>query len=167
MQLIGPTDEDPDYFTECRTLVESLGLGNTIEFIGQADVRGYYATMDVMLLTSLSEGQPLVILEANCAGVPCVATDVGACRELLEGGAPADVKLGPSGLLTPVASPAETAKALVRLYHDPALRRRMATAGQERVRRFYREEPLYAYYGGLYARYRAQAQMTEALAWPA
>ena len=165
VQLIGPTDEDPDYFAECRTLVETLGLGNIIEFTGQADVRGYYATMDVMLLTSLSEGQPLVILEANCAGVPAIATDVGACRELLEGGAPADVKLGPSGLLTPVSSPAETATALIALYRDPALRQRMAGAGQERVRRFYREEPLYTYYGALYGRYCTQDR--EAVAWPA
>ena len=67
------------------------------------------AQLDVVVLTSLSEGQPLVILEAYAAGLPVVATYVGACRELIEGGDEADRALGPSGIVTRVANPAETA----------------------------------------------------------
>jgi len=78
-----------------------------------ADVKKYYSQIDVLVLTSLSEGQPLVILEGNCAGVPVVATDVGACRELLMGVSPEDQALGASGLITPVTSPQKTAAAII------------------------------------------------------
>ena len=47
------------------------------------DVKQIYPRIDVLVLTSISEGLPLVILEAAAAGVPLVSTDVGACRELL------------------------------------------------------------------------------------
>lgn len=41
--------------------------------------------LDFVLLTSISEGQPLAVLEAMAAGRPAVTTDVGCCRELIEG----------------------------------------------------------------------------------
>ena len=116
--------------------------------------RDYYRTLDVVVLTSLSEAQPLVILEANCAGVPIISSDVGACRELLDGNTPEDQALGPSGLITAVRRPEGTADALVRLWQDEPLRQQMARAGQARVREFYREEQLYATYRDLYRHYR-------------
>jgi glycosyltransferase involved in cell wall biosynthesis len=155
--VVGPTDEDPDYYLEIEQLVIALGIGAQVTFTGRADVRDYYKLMDVLVLTSLSEAQPLVLLEANCAGVPAVSTDVGACRELLEGGASADRALGPSGLLTPVSSPRATADALIMLARDPELRARMAHAGQERVETFYREDAVYAAYRSLYLHHIAAA----------
>jgi glycosyltransferase involved in cell wall biosynthesis len=104
----------------------------------------------VLVLTSLSEAQPLVILEANCAGVPAVASNVGACDELLFGRTPEDRALGPSGILTAVASPHETADAVVRLWRDPQLRRCMQLAGIRRVESFYRESDLLAAYRAIY-----------------
>lgn len=148
--VVGPLDEDASYYDECCEMARFLGIADVVQFTGRADVLDYYRHIDVLVLTSLSEGQPLVILEANCAGVPVVATDVGACRELLEGASRDDQELGPSGLLTSSASPHETAEALVRLWRDEPLRQRLARAGQERVRRFYREESVYEAYRGLY-----------------
>ena len=81
---IGPTDEDPGYFEDCKILVESLKLTDRFHFTGRQDVREYYAFLDVLLLTSVREAQPLVILEAHCAGVPVVATRVGNVGELLD-----------------------------------------------------------------------------------
>jgi glycosyltransferase involved in cell wall biosynthesis len=127
-----------------------LGVAELVHFTGQANVSDYYKTLDVLVLTSLSEAQPLVILEASCAGVPVVSTDVGACSELLNGGTPEDKALGRSGLLTPIASPAETASAVILLASDPDLREQLARAGRERVRRFYRQEAMYAAYRELY-----------------
>ncbi len=155
--IIGPTDEEYRYFQECQRLVEMLELTSVVQFTGPADVNAYYPKLDALALTSLSEGQPLVILEGNGAGVPVVATDVGACRELLEGISDEDQALGPSGLITPVASPEKTAAALIRLWRDPARRRRMGTVGRERVQRYYRQDDLYTAYRSLYRSYLAPA----------
>lgn len=151
--IIGPTDEEPEYFDECRQLVDQLEIGRNVHFTGRADVLDYYPRMDVMVLTSLSEGQPLVILEANCAGVPVIASDVGACRDMLEGVTSEDKALGPSGLLTLPASPDQTAQAILELWKDKSLRRQMSEAGRKRVERFYREDDMYTAYRGLYRSY--------------
>ena len=84
-----------------------------IQFLGPRDVRDVYGDIDVLLLTSISEGQPLVILEAYAAAVPVISTDVGACRELIDGSDGVDSELGPSGIVTRIASPVETAQAIV------------------------------------------------------
>jgi len=127
-----------------------LNIQDVVHFTGPADVQAYYRQFDVVVLTSLSEGQPLVILEANGAGIPVIATDVGACRELLTGTSPKDVALGESGLVTPVASPSETAAAIVLLQQNEDLRKRMGRAGLRRVRRYYNQEQLYQTYRKLY-----------------
>src|SRR5690606_19530174 len=132
VEIIGPAGEDPIYAERCRTLVEQLGRGESIRFVGPRPAAEIYRELDVVLLTSHSEGQPLVILEAYAAGIPVVATDVGACREMIEGRTLADRQLGPSGIVTHIASPDETAAALVRLARDPALRHKMGAAGRRR-----------------------------------
>jgi glycosyltransferase involved in cell wall biosynthesis len=81
---IGPTDEDPDYYEECVALVESLKLGDRFHFTGRQNVLDYYSFLDVMLLTSVREAQPLVILEGWSALVPCVSTRVGNVPEMLD-----------------------------------------------------------------------------------
>lgn len=152
-RVIGPSDEEPEYTAECRALAASLGLGERLRFTGKADMREYYPKADAVVLTSLSEAQPYVILEANAAGVPIVAADVGACRELLEGRTPEDRALGPSGLLTPVSSPEATAAAVVRLLREPGLWQRLSEAGRVRVQRFYDQDDLLGQYLNLYERH--------------
>jgi glycosyltransferase involved in cell wall biosynthesis len=102
------------------------------------------------VLTSISEAQPLVILEGHCAGVPVVATNVGACEELLYGRTAEDRGLGASGIVTAVASPQETADAISRVATDPKLRATMVQSGIDRVERFYREEDLNRTYLEIY-----------------
>jgi polysaccharide biosynthesis protein PelF len=149
--VIGPVDEDPEYFAECQRLTGLLDLEEHVVYTGPQNVLEYYARMHVLVLTSISEGQPLVILEAHAAGVPVVATNVGACFELLYGRMPEDVALGPSGIVTAVASPGETADALVRIAREPGLRERMSRAGVQRMERYYRESDLNRTYREIYA----------------
>lgn len=149
VEIIGPAEEDAAYAGRCRDLVATLGRTEEIKFVGPRPLADIYRTLDVVVLTSFSEGQPLVILEAHAAGVPVIATDVGACREMLEGTA-RDAKLGPGGIVTRVAAPEETAAALVRFARDPDLVRRMGEAGKARVRMSYTKAALLDGYRALY-----------------
>jgi len=154
VEIIGPTNEDPEYYRECRELVALLELEEIITFVGSVSMKDYYPHLDLIVLTSISEGQPLVILEANAAGIPVVASDVGACRELLLGRTREDRELGPSGIITRVADPAETAQGIVKILADPVLRRSMSAAGKMRVVHFYTEEKLMDSYRAIYDRLR-------------
>jgi polysaccharide biosynthesis protein PelF len=148
--IVGPEDEDPGYAARCHELVDLLGVSEVIQFLGPRDVREIYGEIDVLLLTSISEGQPLVILEAYAAAVPVISTDVGACRELIEGAGGMDAELGPSGIVTRIASPVETAQAIVDLARDPQRRLQMGRAGLARVEKRYLLGDLLVAYERLY-----------------
>jgi len=148
--VMGPTDEEEDYYEECRTLVAHEKLGDTIEFLGRVKLDDYLGELDAIALTSISEAQPLVILEAGAAGVPTVATDVGACRQMLLGQSDEEPPLGPGGAITPLANPAATAHELGRLLIERAWRERCATAIAERCRLYYDKERIDRIYHGLY-----------------
>ena len=79
-----------------------------------------------------------------------IATDVGACREMIEGRGEEDRRIGPSGFVTRVAAPKETAAAIVRLARDVRLRWRMGAAGHERVTTYYQRRDMLARYHALY-----------------
>ena len=159
--IMGPNEEDDHYNQECTELVRILGLEDIIEFTGKVNVMEYYPKIDLLLLTSISEAQPLVILEANCAGIPCIASDVGSCRELLEGRTRKDKAIGPSGIVTPVADPGATAKAIVSILQDFYKRQAMSLAGRIRVGTFYQEADLNKKYLSIYKEYMAQKDSTE------
>ncbi|MFH1574440.1 MAG: GT4 family glycosyltransferase PelF, partial [Acidobacteriota bacterium] len=110
--ILGPTDEDEDYFRECRILVQHLSLDKTVEFAGRVRLDEYLGRVDVIALTSISEAQPLVILEAGAAGIPAVATDVGACREMIHGRRSESPRLGEGGVVTELSNPTATATGL-------------------------------------------------------
>lgn len=155
VSMIGPEDEDATYAKRCHQMVKTLGLEDIIKFVGPKPREQIYVDLDVVVLTSLSEGQPLVMLEAYAAGVPVIATDVGACREMIEGGDEVDKKLGPSGICTRVASPLDTANALVAMASDPARRLAMGKTGLARVHSRYQLHDVVARYDELYARMAA------------
>jgi glycosyltransferase involved in cell wall biosynthesis len=154
--LAGPGNEDPDYFDECRKIAELLGLESKVQFLGLQQLLDVLPRMDVLVLTSISEGLPLVILEAFAAGIPVVATDVGACRELVFGRTPEDRALGRAGRITKILSPQETADALLSLLKDPEVWRSASVAGRLRAERYYCMQTLIDSYRGLYDRYGRQ-----------
>ncbi|MEZ5851284.1 MAG: GT4 family glycosyltransferase PelF [Hyphomicrobiaceae bacterium] len=148
--VLGPTDEDPEYFDECRALVADLGLQACVTFTGAVNVVEYLSRIHVVALTSLSESQPLVILEAGAAAIPFVATNVGSCREIIEGRPEETPALGPGGIVTNLVAADEIAGAMARLLSDASLRRRYGEALRERVRRYYTSEKAAAAYKTLY-----------------
>ncbi|MBA1146380.1 GT4 family glycosyltransferase PelF [Ectothiorhodospiraceae bacterium WFHF3C12] len=148
--IIGPEEEDADYAAECRSLVESLGLEGRVRFLGFREVPEILPHLGLMVLTSISEAHPLVVLEAFAGGVPVVATDVGACRELVQGGDEADRALGDAGEVTPIADPAATAQACLRLLRDPQRWREAAASARTRVLRYYTEQRMFDAYTRIY-----------------
>ena len=148
--IVGPEDEDPVYVSECKELVQSLGLEGRVRFLGFQNVNDILPQLGLMVLTSISEALPLVILEAHAAGLPCLATDVGACRELLEGMSEEDQLLGHSGSVVPIADPEATAREAIRLLLDETKWRSAQQAGLERVQRYYTLDSMFEAYRDIY-----------------
>jgi glycosyltransferase involved in cell wall biosynthesis len=148
--IVGPEDEDPAYVTECKELVSSLGLQDCVKFLGFCNVNDILPQLGLMVLTSISEALPLVILEAHAAGLPCLATDVGACRELIEGGTPEDQSLGRSGAVVPIADPEATAREAIRLLLDDQRWKQASKAGLARVKRYYTLDAMFDSYRDIY-----------------
>lgn len=155
--LVGPEDEDPEYVAECRELVRSLGLENNVKFLGFQNVAEILPKMGLMVLTSISEGMPLVILEGFAAGVPCLATDVGSCRELIEGSSEEDRQIGSAGAVVSIADPEATAAAAYELLSDATRWRAAQAAGLKRVQTHYDDRQMFAAYRELYGDVLAQA----------
>lgn len=146
--LIGPYEEDLNYYHECQLLARLLDVSDKVSFLGQQNIKEYLPNIDVLVLTSISEGQPLSILEGMAAGIPLVATDVGSCRELLEG-AFGD-GYGNAGIVTQPVSPQDTANAIIAILRDKVLRTQMGIAGRKRVEKYYTMNNLFDSYRKLY-----------------
>jgi sugar transferase (PEP-CTERM/EpsH1 system associated) len=102
-------------------LAASCGIKSLVWFLGfRRDIPSVFATIDIFVLCSLSEGTSITLLEAMSAGKPVVVTNVG--------GNPAIVKEGINGLLVPPQDPNALADALCRLMGDRDLRERMSAA---------------------------------------
>lgn len=134
LYIMGPAEEDSEYYEECMQLVNILGVKNII-FTGMVQIKDYLGNLDILLLTSISEGQPLAILEGFACAKPFVSTNVGGCRELLEG-EPGD-EFGLAGYITPVMHYEEMASYVVKLCEDAELRTQMGQNGYQRVAHHY------------------------------
>ncbi len=150
VRLMGPWDEDPEYAQDCMDLSELLELTDCIDFEGRVDVLAEMPSLDVLVLTSISEAQPLVVLEGGAVGVPVVATDVGSCEELLFGRTLDDRKFGGGGFITPIATPGATADAVLKLHRDPDLRKELGRNLRSRVNALYDQSDMVGAYADIY-----------------
>jgi glycosyltransferase involved in cell wall biosynthesis len=148
--IIGPDDEDPEYAGECRSLVVNMELEHKVSFLGFQRMEEMLPQLGILVLTSISEGQPLVILEAFASGLPVIATDVGFCRGLIEGDSGEDRKLGAAGIITPIADPAATASAVAQLLTDQKKWKKARAVAQTRVEKYYDELTLFESYRKVY-----------------
>lgn len=148
--ILGPTEEDEEYFNECQHMVEFLKLEKIVTFKGKVNLVDYLGKVDVIVLTSISEAQPLVILEAGASGIPSVTTNVGACKEMILGRPTENPQLGPGGAITSLASPDETAAAVIELINDKTWYQTCGQAIQQRTRDYYNKKDLDKTYRQLY-----------------
>lgn len=124
--VVGDGDDRP----ETEALAAELGVADRCRFVGfHRNIREWYASFDVFLLTSLNEGTPVVAIEALGASRPVVATAAG--------GTAAVVLDGVSGFVVPVGDVAGLTDRVVRLARDRDLRARLGEAGSADVRARY------------------------------
>jgi len=150
--IAGPTEEDRAYAEECVNLTDSLGLAGAVRFLGFAKMEELLPKIGVLVLSSISEALPLVILEAYAGGVPVVATDVGSCRQLVHGLDAEDQALGASGRIVGIADPEALAAAALELLTDAAAWRSAQAAAIARVERYYTQELMIERYREIYER---------------
>jgi glycosyltransferase involved in cell wall biosynthesis len=148
--IAGPEDEDLLYAEECHYLTESLGLAGHVKFLGFQRIEDILPKIGLLVLSSISEAMPLVILEGYAAGVPAVATDVGSCSELIYGRTEEDKRIGAAGKVVNIADPQALAEAAIALLSDHAAWRAAQQAGVRRVETYYTEVQMYAYYRRVY-----------------
>ncbi len=156
--IAGPEDEDPDYVQECRDLADGLGLSHNIKFLGFQQMTELLPQIGLVVLSSISEGLPLVLLEGFAAGVPAVSTDVGSCRQLIYGLDEEDSAFGAAGRIVGIADPQALAEASLELLTDEVVWRSASEAGIRRVEAYYTQEKMFARYQAIY---------DEAMAWQA
>jgi polysaccharide biosynthesis protein PelF len=143
LRLFGPTpDGAENYLARCVKLASELGLDDgsaTFEGKISPPVEAYHAG-HVVLLTSISEGLPYVVLEAMASARPVVATDVGGVSEAI----------GDAGILVPPRHPSAVAAACIRLLRNPGERRALGAAARARVLQQFTVERSFNAYRGLY-----------------
>lgn len=144
--IMGPLDEKSEYVQECKELVSDLELEDVI-FTGTIDVRDYVGKMDFMALSSISEGQPLVILEGFAAKKPYIVTNVGNCKNLVYG---ANDDFGHAGIVVPLMDTDKMGNAMIKLGRDMELTKKMGTNGYNRVNKFHKNKDIYGEYFQLY-----------------
>lgn len=144
--IMGPLDEDPEYVDECMELVRMLKAENIV-FTGRIDTRDYIGKMDFLILTSISEGQPLSILEGFAAKKPCIATNVGNCNGLIHG---ENDSFGEAGIVVPVMNVSEIADAILKLANNPEMVKKMGENGYKRLMFRYRNAYMEETYRNIY-----------------
>jgi glycosyltransferase involved in cell wall biosynthesis len=116
-------------------LAAELGIADRVSWKGglaQDDVLAHYRQSDIFGLACRitpdgdRDGLPNVLVEASSQGLVCVSTDISGVPELLDDGV--------NGFVVPPEDPAALAAALERLMRDPALRQRLGSAAEQRVR---------------------------------
>lgn len=109
-----------------RARAAELGVAERLRFAGfRHDIERFYPALDLSVLTSLSEGLSIALLESMKHGVPVVATRVGGNPEVVEDGA--------TGFLVPPRDPGAFADRVIAVLGDPELRARLGAAARRRV----------------------------------
>lgn len=146
LHIFGATN-DKVYKQECMNIIENLKMRN-VYIYGQVNSSEYMQKIDFTILTSISEGQPLTVLESFAARRPVVCTNVGCCKELING--TKDDNYGKAGFCCIPMDISGIAEAMKKLCQDESLRMAMGENGQKRVKNNYTFETMMKKYFDVY-----------------
>lgn len=131
--LVGADWPGSVYANAVRQEIEQLGLENSVTLLGvRRDIAAILTACDVGVLSSVSEGLPVALLEYGQAELGVVCTRVGQCAKVLD--------QGRAGLLVPPKDPSAMASALISMLLDTSRRYILAKRLQERVQSLYSVE---------------------------
>ena len=117
---------NPQDEKQARDRADALGVADRVHILGyRKDVENIYATIDVLLNCSISEGLPMTIIEAMFNRLPVIATAVGGSQEV--------VLHGLTGYLYSINDQASLVKHIMELYNRKSVRKKMGKAGLERA----------------------------------
>lgn len=152
IDIMGPTDHEPEYYRGCVEKVAALGVGDHMTFRGTVNVRDSLKDIDLVVLPSYNEGQPIVVLEAMTAGIPVAGTKVGGMAQLIDDPLTnADGHTwGPCGLLVTPDYKVVMANVLEQFMTDPELYESCCRNARGRVEDFFQLGDAMAAYNQLY-----------------
>ncbi len=142
-------DQVDDSNEELLRLVSENGLSDRVRMIGQlSDPRDAFCGLDIVVSSSaFGEGSPNVIGEAMSCAVPCVATDVGDCRRLIDS----------TGIIVPPSQPQALAQAITSLAEmDDGQRREKGRNARRRIQTEFPTHMMVRRYELLYRRVFSQ-----------
>jgi glycosyltransferase involved in cell wall biosynthesis len=121
---------DHEYYSQLRLTAEQSEMKNLVFFIEhQREVERYLAMMDVVVVASQGpEALPQTVIEAMSLGKAVIAPASGGIVEILED--------GKTGLFAEVNEPNKLAATMLKLIHDPEIRKSLACTAQERISRY-------------------------------
>ena len=126
----------------CR-LVDEYQLGSNFKLIGYTKNKiRLLQLFDIFVLPSLSEGTPMALLEAMATGLPCLVTDVGGNRNVIENGV--------DGILIPPGETNLLTNMLLKLLNNKSLRDRLSAGARKKIEMGYSAETMRDRYFNIY-----------------
>jgi len=141
--ILGPWDEAPEYVEECKSLSRDLSIDRVLEFTGRVNMNEWYEKLDLVVLSSVKEAQPLVLIEAMCSGIPSVATRVGGVQDIIS----------ESGLIVNPKRPSDMAVAIEKFITDKPFYQKCVKTGLEKAKSTFSLEQMINNYRNLYERH--------------
>lgn len=143
-------NDDPDYLQECIDYISLMGVEDKIQFVTEGDMLDILSQIGILILSSISEGMPLVLLESLAAGIPVISTTVGACREIIEGRDEEDKALGKCGAVVSIVNASMLAEEAVKLLNDRQLWLNAREVCIKRVEKYYNQKDMINAYRKIY-----------------
>jgi glycosyltransferase involved in cell wall biosynthesis len=111
---------------EYKELTDRLQITDVVRFLGkQSELAGYYSSADIFVLPSRREGMSNALMEAMLHAVPCIATDISGCQEL--------IMKNVNGILVPPGDPDLLANGISYLLSNPGIAKAMGEKGRETI----------------------------------